>query len=199
MIGIIDYGAGNLRSVKKALDYLEVENKIIPTPAEFQGVEKLILPGVGAFGASIDTLHACGLFAPVAEWLAADQPFLGICLGVQMLFEGSTEARGVPGFGLFAGQVVQFTQGKVPQIGWNQVQQAQPSPLFHDIADQTFFYFLHGYYAQAADRNTVIGETTYGLTYTAAIARGNIYAVQFHPEKSGQIGMQLLRNWVTLC
>lgn len=199
MIGIIDYGAGNLRSVKKALDFLAVESRIIRTPAEFDGLSKVVLPGVGAFGASVEALRGRGLYDPTAAWLAANKPFLGICVGLQMLFEASAEANGLTGFGVFHGPIPQFTHGKVPQIGWNQLQQVRPSPLFEGIADQTFFYFLHGYYAQAADREIVIGETEYGVTYPAAIARGNIYAVQFHPEKSGQPGMQLLRNWVTLC
>ncbi len=199
MIGIIDYGAGNLRSVKKAIDYLQVESRIVRHAADFAGISKLILPGVGAFGAAIDTLQAQALYDPVDAWLQADRPFLGICLGMQMLFESSGESEGIQGFGVFPGRVPPFRQGKVPQIGWNQVAQVRPSPLFTEIADQAFFYFLHGYYVDAADESIVIGQTEYGLTYTSAVARGNCYAVQFHPEKSGALGIQLLKNWVTLC
>jgi imidazole glycerol phosphate synthase glutamine amidotransferase subunit len=199
MIGIIDYGAGNLRSVKKALDYLEVESKIIQTPYDFDGMSKIILPGVGAFGAAIETLKAQALYEPIQTWLAADNPFLGICLGLQMLFEESEEAGGIKGFGIFKGRIPQFTEGKVPQIGWNQVKYVRETPLFANIADNSFFYFLHGYFVETGEQNVVIGETEYGIRYTSAIARGNIYAVQFHPEKSGKLGRQLLQNWVNLC
>ena len=199
MIGIIDYGAGNLLSVKKAFDYLNVKNIIIRSPEEFTGIEKLVLPGVGAFGAAIDTLKSQALYQPIEEWLLADKPFLGICLGLQMLFEVSEEFGSSQGFGVFKGRVPQFTQGKVPQIGWNQVKHVHDSPLWHGIKDNAFFYFLHGYYVDPIESDVIIGKTEYGITYTSAIARGNIYAVQFHPEKSGNLGIQLLQNWVNVC
>jgi imidazole glycerol phosphate synthase glutamine amidotransferase subunit len=199
MIGIIDYGAGNLRSVKKAVDYLGIESRIIRLAPEFDGIDKLILPGVGAFGAAIETLKAKGLYQPIEAWLQADKPFLGICLGLQMLFEESEEAGGIKGFGAFKGKIPQFTQGKVPQIGWNQIQRVKDSPLLAGIPDQSFFYFLHGYYVQPEEQEIVLTETEYGITYTSAIVQGNIYAVQFHPEKSSRLGIQLLQNWVTLC
>jgi imidazole glycerol phosphate synthase glutamine amidotransferase subunit len=199
MIGIIDYGAGNLRSVKKAVDYLGIESRIIRSASEFDGTDKLILPGVGAFGAAIETLKAKGLYQSVADWLHANKPFLGICLGLQMLFEESEEAKGLRGFGIFKGKIPQFQQRKVPQIGWNQIKRVKDSPLLDGISDQSFFYFLHGYYVQPAEREIVLTETEYGITYTSAIVKGNIYAVQFHPEKSSRLGIQLLQNWVTLC
>jgi imidazole glycerol phosphate synthase glutamine amidotransferase subunit len=199
MIGIIDYGAGNLRSVKKAVDYLGIESRIIRSASEFDGIDKLILPGVGAFGAAIETLNAKGLYQPVEAWLQADKPFLGICLGLQMLFEESEEAKGLRGFGIFKGKIPQFQQRKVPQIGWNQIQRVKDSPLLAGIPDQAFFYFLHGYYVQPEEHEIVLTETEYGITYTSAIVKGNIYAVQFHPEKSSRVGIQLLQNWVTLC
>ena len=200
MIGIVDYGAGNLRSVKKALDYLNVENVIIRSQADFhEDIERIILPGVGAFGAAIETIKAKGLYEPVADWLAADNPFLGICLGMQLLFEDSLEDEGMKGFGVFQGDVPQFTQGKVPQIGWNQVRQAGQTPLFDGIEDDAFFYFLHGYYVNPKEPDVAIAETEYGITYTSAVKKGHIYGVQFHPEKSSSVGIQLLKNWVTLC
>lgn len=199
MIGIIDYGAGNLRSVKKALDYLEVENTIIRSQSDFRAIERIILPGVGAFGAAVDTLKAQELYQPVLEWLADDKPFLGICLGMQLLFEESQESKGVKGFGVFKGNVPQFTQGKVPQIGWNQVKKVKDSPLLEGIADNAFFYFLHGYYVSAEEPETVVAETEYGITYTSIVNKRQIYGVQFHPEKSSHVGMQLLKNWVTRC
>ena len=199
MIGIVDYGAGNLRSVKKAIEFLQVENVIITDPAAFQDVDRLILPGVGAFKASIDTLQAQGLYAPVLAWLLANRPFLGICLGLEMLFEESAEFGSSPGFGVLKGRVPQFTSGKIPQIGWNQVKQTQATPLWQGIADDAFFYFLHGFYVAPDEPAVTIGQTDYGITYTSAIRRGNLYAVQFHPEKSGAVGLQLLQNWVTLC
>ena len=199
MIGIIDYGAGNLRSVKKAVDYLGIESRIIRSASEFEGIDKLILPGVGAFGAAIETMKAQGLYQPTAEWLQANKPFLGICLGLQMLFEESEEAQGLRGFGIFKGKIPQFQQRKVPQIGWNQIQRVKDSPLLEGILDQSFFYFLHGYYVQPEEQEIVLTETEYGITYTSAIVKGNIYAVQFHPEKSSHVGIQLLQNWVTLC
>ena len=200
MIGIIDYGAGNLRSVKKAMDFLNIDNVIIQSQSDFTGnIEKVILPGVGSFGAAVDTLHAQKLYAPVAEWLAADQPFLGICLGMQLLFGESEESPGMKGFDVFHGNIPQFTQGKVPQIGWNQVKPLRPTPLFEGIADNAFFYFLHGYYVNPESPEVTIAATDYGITYTSAVQRGRIYGVQFHPEKSSDVGIQLLKNWVTLC
>lgn len=199
MIGIIDYGAGNLRSVKRAIEHLGIDNKIIQSPSEFEGIDKVILPGVGAFCAAIDTLKAKELYAPTEDWLRADKPFLGICLGMQMLFEESHEFGSKPGFGICKGSVPQFTRGKVPQIGWNQIKPAQASPLLNGIPDNAFFYFLHGYYVDAQEPGIVLTTTDYGVTYTSAIVKGNIYGVQFHPEKSGKLGLQLLKNWVELC
>ncbi len=200
MIGIIDYGAGNLRSVKKAIDFLTIENVIIQSKADLtERIEKVILPGVGSFGSAVETMKAKKLYAPVAEWLAADRPFLGICLGMQMLFGESEESPGVKGFNVFPGDIPQFKQGKVPQIGWNQVKYAREAPLFEGITDNAFFYFLHGYYVNPASSDMTIAETDYGITYTSAVQKGRIYGVQFHPEKSSNVGIQLLKNWVTLC
>jgi len=198
MIGIIDYGAGNLKSVKKALDFLKVENRIIRQASEMEGMQKIILPGVGAFQSAMKSLERQNLIAPIREWLEADQPFLGICLGMQLLMESSEESADYAGFGVFQGTVRRFEHRRVPQIGWNQVAQTQASPLWKNIPDNSFFYFIHGYYVAPEDTSIVIGKTEYGIEYSSAIQKGNIFAVQFHPEKSASLGLQLLKNWVKL-
>ncbi len=199
MIGIIDYGAGNLLSVKKAFDYLNVENVIIRSPQEFTGIDKLVLPGVGAFSASMNAMKARHLHELTKEWILNDKPFLGICVGLQLLFEESDEFGTSEGLGILRGRVPQFQRGKVPQIGWNQVKHRQDVPLWTGIADNSFFYFVHSYYVDTREQDLVIGETEYYLPYTSAIRTGNCYAVQFHPEKSGTLGLKLLQNWVTVC
>jgi len=198
MIGIIDYGAGNLKSVKKALDFLKVESRIIRQAAEMEGMQKIILPGVGAFQSAMKSLERQNLIAPIREWLKADKPFLGICLGMQLLMESSEESADYTGFGVFQGTVRRFEHRRVPQIGWNQVTQTQASPLWKNIPDNSFFYFIHGYYVAPEDASIVIGKTEYGIEYASAFRKGNIFAVQFHPEKSAGLGLQLLKNWVKL-
>ncbi len=196
MIGIIDYGAGNLRSVKKALDFLGAKSRIVHNAQDFSGLEKVILPGVGAFQAAADKLREYGMFQPIREWIAADRPFLGICVGMQVLFESGEESPGAEGLGIFAGEVPRFQHHKVPQIGWNKIIRRRPSPLLEGIPDNTFFYFLHGYYCRPADPDIIVAETEYGITYPAIVQRGNTFAVQFHPEKSAEMGLRLLRNWI---
>ena len=196
MIAIIDYGAGNLKSVKKAFDFLGAESRVVSGPEGLEGVERIVLPGVGAFGAAANRLTDAGLFEPIRAWLAADRPFLGICLGLQLLFEGSAETPGAAGFGIFHGRCLRFTEGKVPQIGWNQIRGRREEALLEGITDDSFFYFLHGYYCAPQDDDVVVAETEYGTTYASAVGRGNIMAVQFHPEKSGELGLRLLKNWL---
>ncbi|MBU7043965.1 MAG: imidazole glycerol phosphate synthase subunit HisH [Theionarchaea archaeon] len=199
MIGIIDYGAGNLLSVKKALDFLQVKNRIIHSPQDLEGMEKILLPGVGAFQSAVQKLKEKGLFDPVKAWLETNNPFLGICLGMQILFPESEEAPGVKGFAVFPGHVARFTQYKVPQIGWNQVSLVTPSKIGKGIVDGQNFYFLHGYYVQPKNKDIIVGKTDYGVSYPSIIASSNIYGVQFHPEKSGTAGLSLLHTWVMSC
>lgn len=199
MIGIIDYGAGNLLSVKKALDYIGAECIFIASNQDFEGVDRLVLPGVGAFGAALNRLKSGGFYEFIKEWLRNDQPFLGICLGLQLLFEVSQESEGIEGFGLFKGRVPRFQHRKVPQIGWNRVKQVRDIELFDGIKDGSFFYFLHGYYVEPENTNIIAGITEYGVSYTSVVQKGNITAIQFHPEKSGENGIRMLKNWVNLC
>ena len=199
MIAIIDYGAGNLLSVKKAFDYLNAESKVISSAEQFNGFNRVVLPGVGAFGAAMKKLQEKGFDYLLRRWLNDDRPFLGICLGVQLLMETSEESRNVSGLCKFNGSCLPFVKGKVPQIGWNQIQIQKTVPLLQGIKNNSFFYFLHGYYVSPVDYSIVTATTDYGLEYPSIISHGNIYAVQFHPEKSGNLGLKLLRNWIELC
>lgn len=199
MIAIVDYGAGNLRSVKKAFDFLGFESQFVTAPTEISGAERLVLPGVGAFGAAMDKLTERGLVGSIHRWVEEDKPFLGICLGMQLLFETSSESPGVRGLSLFKGVCKRFEHDKVPQIGWNQISMTQRSNLFKGIDDGSYFYFLHGYYIAPAEADIILAETDYALRYPSVVGRGRTYAVQFHPEKSGDKGLQLLKNWVELC
>lgn len=196
MIGIIDYGAGNLRSVKKALDYLGVQSRILHGAEDFAGLEKVILPGVGAFQAAVDKLREYGMFEPIQAWIAADKPFLGICVGMQALFERGEESPNARGLAVFVGDVPRFQHDKVPQIGWNNIVIQKNTPLLKGIPDGAFFYFLHGYYCRPANPEIIVAETEYGAIYPAIVQRGNTFAVQFHPEKSAEMGLRLLKNWI---
>ncbi len=198
MIGIIDYGAGNIQSVKNALDFLKLKSCIIKEPKDMETVDKIILPGVGAFGFAVKRLQQSGLFDKIIKWLKSGQPFLGICLGLQLLFESSEESKGIRGFGLFSGSIKRFNKNKVPQIGWNDVHIVKPSPLV-GRSKKIFFYFLHSYYVHTPEKNLIVGITEYSIKYPSIINRDNIYGVQFHPEKSGKSGLTLLKNWVERC
>ena len=200
MIGLVDYGAGNLLSVKKALEFLSVEVKLISKGEEIDSIDRMILPGVGAFESCVDRLTEIGLYEPVKKWLTEGKSFLGICLGMQLLMEYSEEAsKDKKGFNIIPGNVAKFKCNKVPQIGWNQVNVVKPSKLFEGITDNSFFYFVHSYYVNPDNRDCVIGTTDYSIDFTSAVNLGNIYGVQFHPEKSGDNGLKLLKNWIELC
>jgi len=197
-IGIIDYEMGNLGSVANACEFLGLDAAIIGRAEEIDDCAAIILPGVGAFGNCMEHLNAHGFVEPVREWIAADRPFLGICLGLQALFEGSEEDAGVAGLELVPGHVRRFEMEdlKVPQMGWNRVRQCQPdSPFFKDVPDGAFFYFVHSYYVDTPEQALIAGETEYGISYTSAISRGRMMAVQFHPEKSQEHGLKILENF----
>ena len=202
MIGIVDYDIGNLRSVQKAIQFTGGEAIFVRTPEEIARVDALVLPGVGAFGDCVRSLRKSGMWDDVLAWAKSEKPFFGICVGYQMLFESSEEAPGEKGLGLFAGEVRKFSDKhglKIPQIGWNTVKVKQPgAPLLAGIADGDYVYFVHSYYAAPKDASIIALETTYGDTFASAVARGNLLATQFHPEKSQRAGLQMLKNFVRL-
>lgn len=199
MIGIVDYGMGNLGSVANACRFLDLRAEVIADASELAACRALILPGVGAFGDCMEHLHQRG-FSPVLQaWIAADRPFLGICVGLQALFESSEESPGAVGLGVLRGSVRRFPADcvrKVPQMGWNRVRPTRPGdPMFVGVPDASFFYFVHSYYAAPSDPSVVAGVTDYGLDYCSAVRLGEAFAVQFHPEKSQTAGLQMLRNF----
>jgi glutamine amidotransferase len=199
MIALIDYGSGNLRSVYNAIRHSNFEVEILSDPDQIPAARAVILPGVGAFGDCIQQLHARGLWKPLQEWLAADRPFLGICVGYQALFEGSEESPEARGFGFFKGQVRKFTRPelKVPQIGWNSLDLHQPRHLlWKGLPEKPHVYFVHSFYPEPADPALTTATCDYGVPFAAAAARGNVCGVQFHPEKSQAVGLAILRNFL---
>jgi glutamine amidotransferase len=207
MIAIIDYGVGNLRSVAKAFEYIGYPALITSEPQKVRRAAKVVLPGVGAFGKSIESLGQYGMIPVIKEVIASGRPFLGICLGLQLLFESSAESFGGQttasvGMGIFSGKVLRFPPDpalKVPQIGWNQIGQfPMGNPLFRGVGEGSYVYFVHSYYVEPADTGIVACTTNYGIEYCSGIAAGNAFAVQFHPEKSSAVGLQILRNFARL-
>ena len=202
MIGIVDYDIGNLRSVQKAFQHVGGEATFVRTPQEIAQVDALALIGVGNFGDCVRSLARSGMWDDVSAWAKSEKPFFGICVGYQMLFESSEEAPGEKGLGIFPGRVKKFSDKsglKIPQIGWNTVKVRQPdAPLLAGISDGDYVYFVHSYYAAPEEDSLVALETTYGETFAAAVARGNLLATQFHPEKSQRAGLQMLTNFVAL-
>ncbi len=201
-VAVIDYGSGNIRSVAKALEKMGVEVAVVKDPFDASDFDKFVLPGVGAFGDTVDKLKAQGLWDIVKEIVFTDRPYLGICLGMQILCKGSEESKGYEGLGLFNVEVKRFKPAKnckVPQMGWNQVWHNGDN-LFTDIPSGSYFYFCHSYYVPLGemDPKVVIGKTDYNLTYVSALRRGNVIGVQFHPEKSQSIGLKLLKNFLEL-
>jgi len=195
-VAIIDYGVGNLRSVEKAFAAMNCEAVVSDDERVLLAAERLVLPGVGAFAACMNALKERGFDELVRERVSEGAPLLGVCVGMQMLFEESEEFGRSEGLGFLRGRVRRFTNELlVPQVGWNEVRKASVHPLLANINDKTFFYFVHSYYCDAADAQDVIGETEYGVPYASIVARENICGVQFHPEKSQTAGLQLLKNF----
>ena len=198
--GIIDYGAGNLRSAANAVQSLGIEPRIISSPEEFEDITHLILPGVGAFGDSMNELSRRELDEPIRKWIAADKPFFGICVGYQLLFEGGEESPGVTGLGILDGQVIKFPERvrKIPHMGWNATELTQPSDnIWSGLGDSPYFYFVHSYFPQPADPSMVAAYTEYeGVRFPSVVKRGRMVATQFHPEKSQQAGLILLKNFL---
>jgi len=201
MIAIIDYGVGNLRSVEKAFEHLGHAVTVTSNPAVIRGAERVILPGVGAFGAAAATLRAHGLEDVALEAAHSGRPFLGICVGMQLLFDVSEERGEHPGLGLLSGRVKHFPEApgvKIPQIGWNALHFPQPSPLMAGLEPGAMVYFVHSYYCAPENPSVVAATTEFTLSYCSAVAQGSLFGVQFHPEKSGKVGLQILDNFARL-
>ena len=197
MIAIIDYGAGNLQSVEKALRHLGCQCQITADPGELAAAQAAVLPGVGAFGDAMGQLRARGLEEPIRQFVSSGKPFLGICLGLQILFEESEESPGVKGLGLLRGRVLRLPKEsglKIPHIGWNSLSVGKPGGLFAGVEGEPYVYFVHSYYLRA-EEDVVTATAEYGTTIHAAVQKGNLLACQFHPEKSGQVGLSLLENF----
>lgn len=198
MIAIIDYGAGNLRSVANTLEEVGADYRVLTSPEGLETFDKVILPGVGHFGQMLRALDARGLRAPVLERAAAGVPLLGICIGLQCMFDGSEEAPDQKGLSLFTGTVTRFPQhARVPHMGWNSLDRVKECRLLDRLDEHPYVYFAHSYYAPVCE--ATVATCTYENPYTAVLQRNNIYAVQFHPEKSGPVGIQVMRNFVELC
>lgn len=198
-IGIIDYGAGNLRSVANATRHLGFDPLLIRHPGQLESIDHLIFPGVGSFGDCVANLRQLDLWQGIADWVRADRPYFGICLGYQVLFESSAESPGVEGFGLLAGDCVRFPSGglKVPHMGWNTVRPTDPAdPVWAGLPVEPYFYFVHSYHPRPADGSVVAAWTDYGGEFAAAVRRGRLFATQFHPERSQGHGLALLANFL---
>lgn len=201
MVAIIDYGAGNLMSVKKALDFIGAENEITMDKEKIEAASHVILPGVGSFGDAMESMERRGLVDTVKAAALSGKPFLGICLGLQLLFSESDESEGAQGLSLLNGKISSIPKNiglKVPHMGWNSVSIQQSGGIFKDIPDESYFYFVHSYYLNGGDEADIAGTAQYGVEIQCAVQRGNLCAVQFHPEKSGSVGLKLLKNFLTL-
>jgi len=200
MIAIIDYGMGNLRSVQKALECVGAEARIVKSPQEVLKADKLVLPGVGACRPAMERLTEHKLTGPIKEFVAAKKPFLGICLGYQLLFDSCTEGGFIKCLGILPGTVERFPDKvKVPQMGWNTLQLTpNGKPVFAGIRDGAFVYFCHSYYAKPVDDKVVASWTDYGIRYASSVRSGNLWGVQFHPEKSQEVGLAILKSFVNL-
>ncbi len=201
MIAIIDYDAGNIKSVEKALIALGEEVVVTSDAAVILSADGVILPGVGAFGDAMDKLRTYGLVDVIHQVANSGTPFLGICLGLQVLFESSDETPGVEGLGVLKGKIVRIPEGegiKVPHIGWNSLTYPHKGRLFEGIDENSYVYFVHSYYLQAEDEKIVMACTEYGTNIQASVEKGNVFACQFHPEKSSEVGLKILSNFIAI-
>ena len=201
MIAIIDYGAGNIKSVENAMRFLGHEAVLTRDPQQILAADHVILPGVGAFGDAMNKIRSYGLEDVIRKTVAQDTPFLGICLGLQLMFDESEESPGVKGLGLLPGKIIRIPDEgvrKVPQIGWNDLSYPVKGRLFEGVAEGSYVYFVHSYYLRAKEREIVTAQTQYGVAIDASVEKGNLFACQFHPEKSEAVGMQILRNFLAV-
>ena len=203
MIALLDYGAGNLRSVEKALRFVGGNVRLVQSPDGMKNASAVVLPGVGAFDDCVNAMQRQELLEATREFVGTGRPFLGICIGYQALFERSEEFdSSATGLGLFAGKVVRFPDGhklKIPQIGWNQIEIVQPEcPVFRGVENGSHVYFVHSFYPQPEDDSIAATRTTYGVDFISAVWRENVFATQFHPEKSQKVGLKILENFVNL-
>ena len=201
MVAIIDYDAGNIRSVEKAVRYLGKEVTVTSDPGKILAADRVILPGVGAFGDAMKRLHDMELVEVIRQVADRGTPFLGICLGLQLLFEKSEESPGVPGLGLLRGEILRLPELpglKVPHIGWNSLKYPNPGRLFRGIPEDSYVYFVHSYYLKAQDEGIVTATTEYGTLVHASVESGNLFACQFHPEKSSETGLTILENFLSI-
>ena len=200
-IGIIDYQAGNLQSVANAFKAIGADACIIDSPDEVAGLTHLVLPGQGEFGDCARKLKQAGMFDVIKKWIADDKPFLGICVGYQLLFEGSDESPETKGLGILKGRCKRFAKSKlkVPHMGWNAVTPQDPDhPMWNELGDQPYFYYVHSFFPECLESDVLAGTSTYGETFHGAVTRGRMIATQFHPEKSQNAGLQLLKNFISL-
>lgn len=201
MIAIIDYDAGNIKSVEKAITSLGEEAVLTRKKEEILAAEKVILPGVGAFGDAMEKLHKYGLVDVIQEVVKRNTPFLGICLGLQLLFERSDESVGVEGLGILKGEIVRIPDKpdlKIPHIGWNSLKFPKEGRLFKGISEDAYVYFVHSYYLKATDESIVTATTDYSTLIHASVEQGNVFACQFHPEKSSEVGLTILKNFLAV-
>ena len=201
MITIIDYDAGNIKSVEKALPYLGQEVCVTRKAQEILAADKVILPGVGSFGNSMEKLKEYGLVDVIRQVCKRGTPFLGICLGLQLLFEESEESPGIKGLGILPGKILRIPKApglKIPHMGWNSLYFPREARLFQGVSQGSYVYFVHSYYLQAADKTIVTAATDYGVSIHASVEKGNVFACQFHPEKSGDLGLRILKNFADI-
>ncbi len=199
MIAIIDYGAGNLRSVINAVNRLGYRATITSQSEEILRADAVFLPGVGAAGDTIAGLLKSGLTGTILRLVDQNRPLFGICVGLQVLFTGTEEGGWHECLNIIPGRVKKMTTSlKIPHIGWNQVKQKLPHPIFEGIPDETDFYFVHSYHVEPEDKSVVVAETSYGISFCSAVARGNLIATQFHPEKSGEMGLRIYNNFIKM-